>query len=74
MTFKTVSGIQRESQAVLNSIKENDFHGSLEAWEKMTGSLDTFPRRLFWRRWQPNTRNISFFDLVRELSDIRYIP
>jgi hypothetical protein len=29
--FKTVSNIQRESQAVLDSIKENDFHGAFEA-------------------------------------------
>jgi hypothetical protein len=29
--FETVSDIQRESQAVLNSIKENDFHSALEA-------------------------------------------
>jgi hypothetical protein len=26
--FETVSDIQRESQAVLDSIKENDFHGA----------------------------------------------
>jgi histone-lysine N-methyltransferase SETMAR len=32
--FETVSDFQRESQAVLNSIKENDFHGGLEAWKK----------------------------------------
>jgi transposase len=30
--FEIVSGIQRESQALLNSIKENDFHGTSEAW------------------------------------------
>jgi hypothetical protein len=30
---ETVSDIQRESQAVLNSIKENDFHGAFEAWK-----------------------------------------
>jgi hypothetical protein len=29
-----VSDIQRESQAVLDSIKENDFHGALEAQKK----------------------------------------
>jgi hypothetical protein len=29
--FETVSNIQRESQVVLDSIKENDFHGSFEA-------------------------------------------
>jgi histone-lysine N-methyltransferase SETMAR len=55
--FETVSDIQRELQAVLDSIKENDFHGALEAWKKlwdrcihsqeMMGSLYTFPRRLF---------------------------
>jgi hypothetical protein len=28
--FETVSDIQRESQAVLDSIKENDFHGVLK--------------------------------------------
>jgi hypothetical protein len=31
--FETVSGIQRELQTVLDSIKENDFHGSFEAWK-----------------------------------------
>jgi hypothetical protein len=40
--FETVD-IQRELQAVLDSIKENDFHGAFEAWS----SLYTFPRRLF---------------------------
>jgi hypothetical protein len=30
--FETVSDIHRESQAVLDSIKENDFHGAFEAW------------------------------------------
>jgi hypothetical protein len=32
--FETVSDIRRESQVVLNSIKENDFHGAFEAWKK----------------------------------------
>jgi hypothetical protein len=32
--FERVSDIQRESQAVLDSIKENDFHGAFEAWKK----------------------------------------
>jgi hypothetical protein len=45
--FETVSDIQRDSQAVLDSIKENDFHGAFEGWKKMMGSLYTFPRRLF---------------------------
>jgi hypothetical protein len=29
--FETVSDIQRESQAVLDSIQDNDFHGAFEA-------------------------------------------
>jgi hypothetical protein len=33
--FETMSGIQRESQAVLDSIQDNDFHGAFEAWEKL---------------------------------------
>jgi hypothetical protein len=32
--FETVSDIQRESQAVLDSIQENDFRGAFEAWKK----------------------------------------
>jgi hypothetical protein len=32
--FETLSDIHRESQAVLDSIKENDFHGAFEGWEK----------------------------------------
>jgi transposase len=32
--FETVPDIQRESQAVLDSIKENDFQGVFEAWKK----------------------------------------
>jgi hypothetical protein len=29
-----VSDIQRESQALLDSTNENDFHGAFEAWKK----------------------------------------
>jgi transposase len=32
--FDTVSDIQRELQAVLVSIKENEFYGAFEAWKK----------------------------------------
>jgi hypothetical protein len=31
--FETVSDIQRELQAILNSIKKNDFHGAFEVWK-----------------------------------------
>jgi hypothetical protein len=40
--------------------------------EKTMRSLYMFPRRLFWRRWQPTFSKLSqhfFFYLVRELSD-----
>jgi hypothetical protein len=37
-SFETVSAIQRESQAVLNSIKKNDFHGASETWKKQWDS------------------------------------
>jgi hypothetical protein len=33
-SFETVFDIRRESQAILDSIKENDFHNTFEAWEK----------------------------------------
>jgi hypothetical protein len=39
-----VSDIQRESQAVLNSIKENDFHGALEAWRRNDGIVVYVPK------------------------------
>jgi hypothetical protein len=46
--FETVSDFQRElQQVVLDTIKENDYHGAFEVWKKTMGSLYTFPRRLF---------------------------
>jgi hypothetical protein len=45
--FETTSAIQRESQAVLDRIKKNNFQCAFEAWKKTMGSLYTFPRRLF---------------------------
>jgi hypothetical protein len=71
--FEIVCDNQRESQElVLDSIKENYFHGAFEVWKKTMGSLYTFPRRLFWRRWQPKLSKFSqhyFLDLVQEFSD-----
>jgi hypothetical protein len=32
--FETVSDIQRELLAVLDSVKANDFHGAFEVWKK----------------------------------------
>jgi hypothetical protein len=33
-SFETASDIQSESQVVLDSIKENYFHGAFEVWKK----------------------------------------
>jgi hypothetical protein len=33
--FETVCDIQRESEAVFDSSKENDFHGPFDAWKKL---------------------------------------
>jgi hypothetical protein len=33
-SFETVSGIQRESKAALDSIKENCFYDAYEEWKK----------------------------------------
>jgi hypothetical protein len=32
--FETASDTQRESQVVLDRIRENDFHGDFEVWKK----------------------------------------
>jgi transposase len=59
--FERVADIQRESQAVLDSIKGNGLH-----------RRDTFSRRLYLRRWQPKFSKLTqhlFFDLVREVSN-----
>jgi hypothetical protein len=34
LKMKLKERFEAESQAVLDSIKENDFHGTFEAWEK----------------------------------------
>jgi hypothetical protein len=41
--FERMSDIQRELQAVLDSVKENDFHGAFEAW-KNNGSAVYVPQ------------------------------
>jgi hypothetical protein len=71
--FETVSNIQTDSQAVLDSIKENDFRVLLKRGKKM-GSLYTFPRSLFQRRWPPKLSKLSqhfFFDLVDHISEVQ---
>jgi hypothetical protein len=66
--FETVSDIQRESQVVLYSIKENDFHGAFEAWKKQWDRCIS-SQGDYLRRWQPKLCKLSqpfFFYLVRE--------
>jgi hypothetical protein len=41
-----VSDIQRESQAALDSIKDNDLQGAFEVW-KNDGIVAYFPCKLF---------------------------
>jgi hypothetical protein len=48
--FEAVFNIQMELQAVLDSIKQNDFHSVFESWKKTMESLYTFQKRLFWRK------------------------
>jgi hypothetical protein len=43
-SFETVYDIQRESQAVLDSIEENDFRGAFEAWKENYGIAVYVPR------------------------------
>jgi hypothetical protein len=42
--FEIVSDIKRGLQAVLDSMKKNDFHDAFEVWKKWWNH--TFPRRL----------------------------
>jgi hypothetical protein len=55
---------------------ENGFHSAFEVWKKTMGSLYTFPRRIFWRRWQPKLSKLSqrfFFNVVQELPDTPHV-
>jgi histone-lysine N-methyltransferase SETMAR len=70
-SFEAVSDIQRESQAVLDSIRKVTPR-CFWCLEKMMEPLHTFPRRLFSRRWQSNLSNLRqhfFLNLVPELSN-----
>jgi hypothetical protein len=44
--FETVSDIQRESQAVFDSIKEHDFHCAFEVWKKNDGIAVYVPKEI----------------------------
>jgi hypothetical protein len=41
---ETVSDVHRKSQAVLDSIKKNDFHSAFEAWKKNDGITVHVPK------------------------------
>jgi hypothetical protein len=40
--FETVSDVQRESQAVLDSIKENNFHGAFDVKRGTNGGIAVY--------------------------------
>jgi hypothetical protein len=66
--FETVSDIQRESQAVLDSIKENDFHCAFEARKNpVYVSKETVLKEMA-EKLSKLIQHL-FFDLVREFSD-----
>jgi hypothetical protein len=66
-----VSDIQREWQAVLNSIKENDFHSAFEAWEKRWDRCIRSQGETILKEMADKIKLSQhfFFDLVWELSD-----
>jgi hypothetical protein len=84
--FRFVSQIENETEGMTfwncPKFKGNrkQYSTALRKWlpqcyrsvEKMMGLLYTFPRRLFWMRWQPKLSKLGqyfFFDLVWELTD-----
>jgi hypothetical protein len=44
-----VYGIQRELQAVIDSIKGNGFHGAFEAWKINHGITIYVPKKTFFK-------------------------
>jgi hypothetical protein len=72
LRFETVPDIQRESQAVLDSIKENYFHGAFEGW-KNDGIFVYVPKENILKEMETKLNKFSqhsfFFNLVREISD-----
>jgi hypothetical protein len=71
--FETVSDIQRESQVVLNNIKENYIHGAFEAWKKKDGIY--VPKETILKEMAAKIELSQhfFFDLVWELSNTPHI-
>jgi hypothetical protein len=65
-----VSDIQRESQAILDSIKENDFHG-VSKCGKNDGIVVYIPKETILNEMSAKIKLSQHFsfDLVQELSD-----
>jgi hypothetical protein len=54
-----VSDIQRESQAVLDSSKENDFHGTFGAWKKNVGIAVYVPKETILKEMAAKSRYVK---------------
>jgi hypothetical protein len=70
--FETVSDIQRELEAVLDSIKENGFHGAFEARKKKTDGIYVYhPKETILKDMAAKIKLSQhfFFYLVRALPD-----
>jgi hypothetical protein len=70
-----VSDIQRESQAVLDNNKENDYHGAFKEWKKqwdrcICSQGDYFEGMIAKIKLSQH----FFFDLVQELSEAGRVP
>jgi hypothetical protein len=71
--FETVFDIQRESQAVLDSIRANDFHGAFEEW-KNYGTTVYIPKETILKEMAAKIECVKpafLFDLVWEHFDRR---
>jgi hypothetical protein len=69
--FETLPDIQRESQAVLDSIKENDFHVVFQAL-KNKGIAVLVPKEIILNEMAAKIQYVKLaflFELVGELSD-----
>jgi hypothetical protein len=69
-----VSDIQRKLQAALDSIKENDFHGALEAWKKRRDCLYVH-RETILKQMAAKIKQVkpAFSYLVQELPNTPHI-
>jgi hypothetical protein len=70
--FETVSDIQRKSQAIFDSIKENYFHGAIEEWGEGEDVIAAcIPKEIILKGTAAKIKLSQhlFLDPVRELSD-----